>query len=247
MALTLGTQLGSLEITALLGKGGMGEVYRARDMKLKRDVAVKILPDDFSRDADRVRRFQREAEVLASLNHSNIAAIYDLQEAKGSRFLVLELVEGETLAERIQRGAIPVEQVLHVSRHICEALEAAHEKGIVHRDLKPANVKITPDGKVKVLDFGLAKALDTGPSNMTLSDSPTMLSESLSGMIVGTAGYMSPEQARGRPADQRSDVFAFGCVLFEMLTGQQAFQGEDVSDVLASVIKGNVDLKLLPA
>src|SRR5262247_1304060 len=173
MALTLGTQLGSLEITALLGKGGMGEVYRARDMKLKRDVAVKILPDDFSRDADRVRRFQREAEVLASLNHPNIAAIYDLQEAKGARFLVLELVEGETLAERIQRGAIPVEEVLHISKHICEALEAAHEKGIVHRDLKPANVKITPDGKVKVLDFGVAKALGD-PTPVDPSNSPTV-------------------------------------------------------------------------
>src|SRR5262247_3695874 len=247
MSVDVGTRLGSLEITALLGKGGMGEVYRARDTKLKRDVAIKILPNEFSRDADRVSRFQREAEVLASLNHPNIAGIYDVQEANDTRFLVLELVEGETLADRIHRGAIPADETLNIARHICEALEAAHEKGIVHRDLKPANVKITPAGQVKVLDFGLAKALDTGPSNMTLSDSPTMLSESLSGMIVGTAGYMSPEQARGRPADQRSDVFAFGCVLFEMLTGQQAFQGEDVSDVLASVIKGNVDLKLLPA
>src|SRR6516162_10820899 len=159
MSLGVGTQLGSLEITALIGRGGMGEVYRARDAKLKRDVAIKILPDEFSRDPSRVSRFQREAEVLASLNHPNIAAIYDLQEAGGTRFLVLELVEGETLAERIQRGPIPVEEALEIGKHICEALEAAHEKGIVHRDLKPSNVKLTPDGRVKVLDFGLAKAL----------------------------------------------------------------------------------------
>src|SRR5215470_1915607 len=160
MALTIGSQLGSHEITGLLGKGGMGEVYRARDTKLKRDVAIKILSDEFSRDADRVSRFQREAEVLASLNHPNIAAIYDLQELNGSRYLVLELVEGETLAERIARGPIPVEEALDIAKNICEALEAAHERGIVHRDLKPANVKITPDGKVKLLDFGLARAMD---------------------------------------------------------------------------------------
>jgi serine/threonine-protein kinase len=246
MSVDVGARLGSLEITALLGKGGMGEVYRARDTKLKRDVAVKILPDEFSRDPDRVSRFQREAEVLASLNHPNIAAIYDLQEANGARFLVLELVEGETLAERIQRGAIPVEEVLEISKRICEALEAAHERGIVHRDLKPANVKITPDGRVKVLDFGLAKAFEAQSASATLSNSPTMLNGTIGGMIVGTASYMSPEQARGRSADQRSDVFAFGCVLFEMLAGQQAFQGEDVSDVLASVIKADADFNLLP-
>src|SRR5262245_3399481 len=247
MSVDVGTRLGSLEITALLGKGGMGEVYRARDTKLKRDVAIKILPDDLSRDPDRVSRFQREAEVLASLNHPNIAAIYDLQEADGSRFLILELIEGETLADRIARGPIPVEQALDIGKYICEALEAAHEKSIVHRDLKPANVKVTPEGKVKVLDFGLAKAMETHSTNATLSNSPTILSGTMGGMIVGTAAYMSPEQARGRAADQRTDVFAFGCVLFEMLTGQQAFQGEDVSDVLASVIKVDVDLKLLPA
>src|SRR6516162_1371074 len=160
MALTIGTRLGSHEITALLGKGGMGEVYRARDLKLKREVAIKILPEEFSSDADRVVRFQREAEVLASLNHPNIAGIYDLQEANGSRYLVLELVEGETLADRLARGPIPVEQALNIAIQICEALEAAHYKGIVHRDLKPANIKITADGKVKVLDFGLAKAID---------------------------------------------------------------------------------------
>src|SRR5262250_1428262 len=175
MALTIGTQLGSHEITALIGKGGMGEVYRGRDTKLKREVAIKILPEEFSRDADRISRFQREAEVLASLNHPNIAAIYDVQEAEGSRFLVLELIEGETLADRFQRGPIPVIEALNIAKSICEALEAAHEKGIVHRDLKPANVKMTPDGTVKVLDFGLAKAMENSPSSTVLSNSPTLV------------------------------------------------------------------------
>src|SRR5262245_55893257 len=175
MSITIGTQLGCHEIIGLLGKGGMGEVYRARDTKLKRDVAIKILPDEFSRDADRVSRFQREAEVLASLNHPNIAAIYDLQEANGAQFLVLELVEGETLADRTARGPITVEEALNIAKSICEALEAAHERGIIHRDLKPANVKVTPDGKVKVLDFGLAKAIDSDPASATLSNSPTIL------------------------------------------------------------------------
>src|SRR6516225_7571691 len=246
MALTIGTQLGSHEITALLGKGGMGEVYRARDLKLKREVAIKILPDEFSSDADRVGRFQREAEVLASLNHPNIAAIHNLEESGGTRFLVLELVEGETLEERLRHGPIPVQEALTIANHICEALEAAHEKGVVHRDLKPGNVKITPDGKVKVLDFGLAKALAGPSANTTMSNSPTLLSGTIGGMIVGTAAYMSPEQARGREADQRSDIFSFGCVLYEMLTGRQGFQGEDVSDVLASVMKIDPDLSVVP-
>src|SRR5215510_5593995 len=236
MALTIGTQLGSHEITALLGKGGMGEVYRARDTKLKRDVAIKILPDEFSLDAGRVSRFQREAEVLASLNHPNIAAIYDLQEPDGSRCLVLELVEGETLAERIARGPIPVGEALDIAKYICEALEAAHEKGIIHRDLKPANVKITPDGKVKVLDFGLAKANSGTASATTLSNSPTLLSGSMGGAIISTAAYMSPEQARGKNVDRRADVWAFGCVLYEMLTGKRAFEGEEVTDTLAYII-----------
>src|SRR5919201_5597510 len=195
MALTIGTQLGLHEITALLGKGGMGEVYRARDLKLKRDVAIKILPDEFSLDMDRVGRFQREAEVLASLNHPNIAGIYDVQEADGSRFLVLELVEGETLADRIQRGPIPVSEALRIAKSICEALEAAHEKGVVHRDLKPSNVKFTPDGKVKVLDFGLAKAMEREQTSVTFSNSPTLMSMAATnaGLILGTASYMSPE------------------------------------------------------
>jgi serine/threonine-protein kinase len=246
MPLTIGSQLGSHEITALLGKGGMGEVYRARDLKLKREVAIKILPEEFSRDADRVSRFQREAEVLASLNHPNIATIHDLEETDGTRYLVLELVEGETLADRVARGPIAIEEALQIAIQICEALEAAHEKGIIHRDLKPANVKVTPDGKVKVLDFGLAKAMEGAPASATVSNSPTLLSGTMGGMIVGTAAYMSPEQARGRPADQRSDIFAFGCVLYEILTSRQAFHGEDVSDVLASVMKLDTDLGLLP-
>src|SRR4030095_1926216 len=200
MALSVGTHFGSYEITALLGKGGMGEVYRARDTRLKREVAIKVLPDEFSRDADRVGRFQREAQGLASLNHPNIAAIYDLQEANDTRFLVLELVEGETLTDRIHRGPIGVEEALAIANHICEALEAAHEKGVIHRDLKPANVKITPDGKVKVLDFGLAKALDSSSGssrqhspagdNFGVSNSPTLinsLAATNAGMIIGTA------------------------------------------------------------
>jgi serine/threonine protein kinase len=237
MSISVGTQLGSHEITALLGKGGMGEVYRARDAKLKRDVAIKILPAEFSRDPDRVSRFQREAEVLASLNHSNIAAIYDLEETQGSRFLVLELVEGETLAERIQRGPIPVDEALGIAKNICEALEAAHEKGIVHRDLKPANVKITPQGVVKVLDFGLAKVREASGPAASLSNSPTLLSGSMPGVIMGTAAYMSPEQAKGRPLDRRTDIFAFGCVLYEMLTGKPAFDGEDTTEILSKVLQ----------
>jgi eukaryotic-like serine/threonine-protein kinase len=248
VALTIGTQLGSHEITALLGKGGMGEVYRARDTKLKRDVAIKILPDEFSRDPARISRLQREAEVLASLNHPNIAAIYDLEEAGETRFLVLELVEGETLAERIQHGPIPVEEALDIARHICEALEAAHEKGVIHRDLKPANVKITSEGRVKVLDFGLAKALETMPATSTLSNSPTLtIGATEAGVILGTAAYMSPEQAKGFQADTRSDVFAFGSVFFEMLTGRQAFQGDTVAEVLASVLVREPDFALVPA
>ena len=246
MGITIGQRLGAYEITALLGKGGMGEVYRARDTKLKRDVAIKSLPEEFSRDADRVRRFQREAEVLASLNHPNIAAIYDLHHVNDSRYLVLELVEGETLADRVKRGALPVEEALEIAKNICEALEAAHERGIVHRDLKPANVKLTPDGKVKVLDFGLAKAMQTPLEDSTVSNSPTILNGTIGGMILGTAAYMSPEQAKGRATDPRSDIFSVGCIVYEMLAGRQAFHGDDVSDVLASVLKSEPDFSLIP-
>jgi serine/threonine-protein kinase len=249
MAVDIGTQLNSYEVTALLGKGGMGEVYRALDTKLKRDVAIKILPEEFARDADRVSRFQREAEVLASLNHPNIAAIYDLQEAKGSRYLVMELVEGMTLAERIALGPIPPEEALRFATNLCEALEAAHEKGIIHRDLKPANVKIAPDGKLKVLDFGLAKALEGSTAAASISNSPTLIANTFAatnaGVILGTAAYMSPEQARGIAVDHRTDIWAFGCVLYEMLTGRQAFQGELVSDVLASILAREADYTLL--
>ena len=236
MALAIGTQLGTYEITALLGKGGMGEVYRARDLKLKREVAIKILSEEFSRDADRISRFRREAEVLASLNHTNIGSIYDLQEASDARFLVLELVEGETLAERIERGPIPVEEALGIAKQICEALEAAHEQGIIHRDLKPPNVKLTPNGNVKVLDFGLAKVIEQTPASSTLSNSPTMLSGTMGGMILGTAAYMSPEQASGREVDQRSDIFSLGVVLYEMITGRSPFLGESNADTLGRIL-----------
>jgi eukaryotic-like serine/threonine-protein kinase len=210
MALTPGTRLGQYEVVALIGAGGMGEVYRARDSKLKRDVAIKTLPEEFSRDHDRLIRFQREAEVLAALNHSNIAGIYDLQEANESRFLIMELVEGETLAERIRRGPIPIDESLQIARQICEALEAAHEKGVVHRDLKPANVKVLPDGKIKVLDFGLAKAMENSPSNQAMSNTPTLsMAATNAGVILGTAAYMSPEQAKSKIVDRRADIWAF--------------------------------------
>jgi serine/threonine protein kinase/Tol biopolymer transport system component len=247
MSITVGTRLGHHEIIALLGRGGMGEVFRARDTKLKREVAIKILPDEFSRDADRVCRFQREAEVLASLNHPNIAAIYDLQEANETRFLVLELVQGETLADRLEHGSCSIEEALNIAKSICEALEAAHENGVVHRDLKPANVKIKPDGKVKVLDFGLAKALQSETGNVDLSNSPTLTSASIPGTILGTTAYMSPEQAKGAFLDRRSDIFAFGAVLYEILAGQRAFPGETVSEILTAVIRAEPDWNKLPA
>ena len=247
MSVDIGTRLGSLEITALLGKGGMGEVYRAHDTKLNRDVAIKVLPDVFANDPERVARFHREAQSVAALNHPNIAAIYDLEETHGAKFLVLELVEGETLADLLRRGPLPLDETLNVAHQICEALEAAHEKGVIHRDLKPANVKVTPEGKVKVLDFGLAKALDSAPASSNLSFSPTLsLGATQAGVVLGTAAYMSPEQARGSNTDARSDIFSFGCVLFEMLTGRAAFDDDTVSDVLASVLKSDPDFDLLP-
>ncbi len=245
----IGTKLAHYEITSHLGSGGMGDVYQATDSKLRRSVAVKFLPEAFARDADRVTRFEREARVLASLNHPNIAAIYGLEDADGKKFLVMELVAGETLAERIQRGPIPVEEALGIAKQIAEALEAAHEKGIIHRDLKPANVKMTPDRKVKVLDFGLAKAYQQDAANANLSNSPTMVSIAATqqGVILGTAAYMSPEQAKGFEADARSDVFSFGCVLYEMLAGRQAFAGDTAADVLAAVLARDPDLAALPA
>jgi eukaryotic-like serine/threonine-protein kinase len=242
-------KLGAYDVIEKIGAGGMGEVFRARDTRLGRDVALKLLPDAFAHDADRLARFEREARLLAALNHPNIAAIYGLEEADGKRFLVLELVAGEDLSARIARGPIPIEEALPLARDIAEALEYAHEQGIVHRDLKPANVKITPEGRVKVLDFGLAKAFDSEDvRDPRLSQSPTVLASSptVAGVILGTAAYMSPEQARGKNVDKRADVFAFGSVLFEMLTGKQAFFGETVSDTLASVLKTQPDGGELP-
>jgi len=247
----IGQALAHYRITAAIGAGGMGEVYRATDTKLGREVAIKVLSADVAGDADRLARFKREAQLLASLNHPNIAAIHGLEEAEGKPFLVLELVEGEDLATRLQRGAIPVEEAMAIARQIAEALEEAHEKGIVHRDLKPANVKITPEGKVKVLDFGLAKAYAgeaASGSSADLSRSPTLAhSGTQAGVILGTAAYMSPEQARGKPVDKRADIWGFGVLLYEMLAGRRLFEGETVSDVLAAVLRGDVDWKALPS
>jgi serine/threonine protein kinase len=244
----IGKTLGHYQITNLIGKGGMGEVYQAKDQKLGRDVAIKVLPDEFAKDTDRVARFQREAKVLASLNHPNIAAIHGLEESDGTNFLVLELVEGETVADRLKRGPIPVEESLKLALQIAEALEAAHEKGVIHRDLKPANIKATLEGKVKVLDFGLAKAFAGDREEVNLSNSPTLSDAATQqGVILGTAAYMSPEQARGKPADKRADIWAFGCVLFEMLTGWSVFAGDDVSQTLARVLERQPDFSSLPA
>ena len=227
----------------------MGEVYRARDTTLNRDVAIKVLPDLFANDPERLARFQREAQVLASLNHPNIAAIYGFEHTDGLQALVLELVEGPTLADRIAQGPMSLEEALPIARQIALALEAAHEQGIVHRDLKPANIKLRPDGTVKVLDFGLAKAMDPIGSAPNVSQSPTITSPAMTraGIILGTAAYMSPEQAAGKAADKRSDLWAFGVVVLEMLTGQPAFSGESVSHVLAAVLKSDPDWTTLPA
>ena len=250
MTLQLGARLGPYEIQSAIGAGGMGEVYRATDTNLKRAVAIKVLPESIAEDRERLARFQREAEVLASLNHPNIAAIYGLERSDGVTALVMELVEGPTLADRIAQGAIPLDEALPIARQIVEALEAAHEQGIIHRDLKPANVKVRPDGIVKVLDFGLAKALEPVFARSTdATASPTITSPAMmtrAGVILGTAAYMSPEQAKGRAADKRSDVWAFGCVLYEMVTGRRAFAGEDVSDTLAAVLRGGPDWTALP-
>ena len=226
----------------------MGEVYRATDLKLKRQVAIKILPSLLGADSDALARFQREAEVLASLNHPHIAAIYGLEDAGDARALVMELVEGEELAQRIARGPIPLDEALPIAKQIADALEAAHDLGIIHRDLKPANVKVRDDGTVKVLDFGLAKALDPASgSNANAMNSPTLTARATQlGVILGTAAYMSPEQARGRTVDKRADIWAFGVVLYEMLTGQRAFRGDDISETLASVLKDTPSFDALP-
>ena len=249
MPLTPGTTLGPYTVTAQIGAGGMGEVYRARDTKLDRDVALKVLPDAFTSDPDRLARFEREAKVLASLNHPNIGHIYGLEEAEGTKALVLELVEGPTLADRIAEGPIPTDEALPIAKQIAEALEAAHEQGIIHRDLKPANVKVKVDGTVKVLDFGLAKAFQPDASGASASESPTIsltAAATQMGMVIGTAAYMSPEQAKGKPVDKRADVWGFGCVLFEMVTGRKPFIADDVSDTLALVLKFEPDWDALP-
>ena len=275
MSLTSGTRLGPYEIIALLGVGGMGEVYRAMDTNLARQVAIKVLPDAVAADAERLARLGREAKTLASLNHPNIAAIYGLERSGGTTALVMELVEGPTLQEILagsgrwasgsgaaseqqarslepgaQRRALPLEEALPIARQVAEALEAAHEHGIIHRDLKPANIKVREDGVVKVLDFGLAKALpQAGTASASVTQSPTITTPAMTqaGMILGTAAYMSPEQAKGREADKRSDVWAFGCVLYEMLTGRRAFDGEDMTEVLGAVVRLEPDWLALPS
>jgi Tol biopolymer transport system component len=248
LALIPGTRLGVYDITARIGEGGMGQVFRARDTKLDRDVAIKVLPEAFAHDADRLARFTREAKTLASLNHPHIAGIYGLEESAGVSALVMELVEGEDLAQRIARGAISLDEALPIARQIAEALEAAHEQGIVHRDLKPANIKVRADGTVKVLDFGLAKAMDpTSSSPANAMNSPTLsLHATMHGVILGTAPYMSPEQARGKSVDKRTDIWAFGCVLFEMLAGRRAFTGETTTDVLAKIVEREPDWTSVP-
>jgi serine/threonine protein kinase/Tol biopolymer transport system component len=248
MALAAGTKLGSYEVVAQIGAGGMGEVYQAHDTKLGRDVAVKVLPEAFAHDPERLSRFQREAKMLASLNHPNIATIHGLEQSGGTSYLVMELVPGDTLQQRVKRdGPVPVEEALTIAKQIAEALEAAHEKSIIHRDLKPANVKLTPEGKVKVLDFGLAKAFSGDTANDDPSNSPTLsAAATMHGTILGTAAYMSPEQARGKACDKRTDIWAFGCVLYELLTGKQAFQAETTTEILASVLREDPDWQALP-
>jgi serine/threonine-protein kinase len=245
----IGETLLHYKVSEKIGAGGMGEVYRARDDKLGRDVALKILPEALARDHERLARFDREAKLLASLNHANIGAIYGLEKSGSRRFLVLELVEGEDLAQRLSRGPVRTDDALKITRQVAEALEAAHDRGIIHRDLKPANIKVSPDGTVKVLDFGLAKALDdeAHPGDPGISQSPTLIaSGTVQGVILGTAAYMSPEQARGKTVDRRADIFAFGCVLYEMLTGHRLFTGETVSDTLAAVLRADPDWSALP-
>ena len=248
MPLAPGARVGSYEVVSPIGRGGMGEVYRARDSRLHRDVALKTLPDAVSEDPDRLLRFEREARLLAAINHPNIAAIYGLEEQGGSRLLVMELVDGPTLAEKLASGPVPMEETLSIAAGIAAGLEAAHEAGIIHRDLKPSNVKIRPDGAVKVLDLGLARVAESHAASVDSSLSPTITTPAThAGVVLGTAAYMSPEQARGKPLDKRTDVFSFGCVLYECLSGRQAFSGETVSDTLSSILRAEPDWTALPA
>jgi len=247
MPLAPGLKLGPYEILGPLGAGGMGEVYRARDTRLGRDVAIKVLPRELSGDPVRKQRFEREAQLLAALNHPNIAHIYGVEESNGTRALVMELVEGPTIADRLAKGPLPLDESLQLARQIAEGLEYAHDRNIVHRDLKPANIKVTPEGQIKILDFGLAKALDANTSDADISNSPTIsVAATNAGVLLGTAGYMSPEQAKGKPVDRRTDIWAFGCVLYEMLTGKPAFDGETITDKLAAVVRAEPELSQLP-
>lgn len=242
-----GSKVAHFDIGSLLGKGGMGEVWFATDTRLGREVAIKVLPEEFTADADRLARFEREARLLAALDHPNIAAIFGIEEVDGCRLLVMQLAEGEDLEERLRQGAIPVDDAIRMATQIAQALEVAHEKGIIHRDLKPANVKVDQDGHIRVLDFGLAKALETDPGDSDVTNSPTIVRAAThAGVIIGTAAYMSPEQARGRKVDRRADVWAFGVLLWEMLTGQRMFIGETVSDTLAAVLTKQPDFSALP-
>jgi len=244
----IGKTLSHYKVIEKIGSGGFGDVYRAEDTTLKREVAIKVLPEQFTEDPQRLARFEREAQILAQLNHPNIAAIYGLEEADGVRFLALELVPGDTLQERVAKGPVPVEEALEVCRQIAEGVEAAHEKGVIHRDLKPANVKVTPEGKVKILDFGLAKAFEEETPVTDISQSPTLTEEmTRAGVILGTAAYMSPEQAKGEPVDKRADIFAFGCVLYELLTGKRTFDGKTITETLAKILEGEPNWKALPA
>src|SRR5687768_16522468 len=245
-----GQRLGAYEVGPLIGAGGMGEVYRARDSKLNRDVAIKVLLPAVASDSERLARFRREAQTLASLNHSGIAQIHGLEDGSAGPFLVMELVNGPTLADRLASGRLSVDEALAIARQLVDALEAAHERGIIHRDLKPANIKVCDDGTVKVLDFGLAKAIDSRIAShpSQLMNSPTLTSPAtMAGMILGTAAYMAPEQAKGKAVDKRVDIWAFGVVLFEMLTGGRVFAGDELSDVLASVLKTEPDWSAIPA
>jgi hypothetical protein len=248
MPLSAGTKLGTYEVLSAIGAGGMGEVYQAHDTKLGRDVAIKVLPEAVAHDLERLARFQREAKMLAALNHPNIATIFGLEQSGATHYLVMELVPGDTLQQRVKRdGAVPIEEALAIAKQIAEALEAAHEKGIIHRDLKPANVKLTPEGKVKVLDFGLAKAFAGDTSTEDMGNSPTLImAATMQGVILGTAAYMSPEQAKGKAVDKRTDIFAFGAVLYELLTGKAAFHGDDVTDILGAVLRMEPDWSQLP-
>ncbi len=246
---TVGSRIGPYEIVALLGAGGMGEVYRARDARLHRDVAIKLLPVDVADDTDRLARFEREAQLLAALSHPHIGAIYGLEESGGRKALVLELVEGGTLADRLIDGPLPIDEAVAIARQVADALEAAHELGIVHRDLKPANIALRPDGAVKILDFGLAKALDpAGSASGEFANSPTLTSPAMTraGVVLGTAAYMSPEQARGRGVDRRADIWALGCVLYECLTARLAFHGDTVADTISQVLQSEPDWSKLP-